>query len=170
MWNAQLARSLLAGDIDVAVTLNPELVPSFAYETIRHEALVAIVASRHPLAGRTGIPVAAFAHEPLLLFPRELAPRLYDSMLDICRRAGFEPATVDRSFHTAWDLGLRPIEEGFSFCPASAAGQVPEGLAAVGMAEPPPTLPTMLFWHRDARSPGVDRLVGVARELARLDG
>ena len=170
MWNSQLATSLLAGDIDVAITLNPELLPSLAYETIRYEQLVAIVPSSHPLAGKLGVSVSEFAHEPLLLFPRELAPRLYDSMLDICRRAGFEPVTVDRSFHTAWDLRLQPAEEGFSFCPASAITHVPDGLAAVRLLDPPPTLPTMLFWHRDAQVPGIERLVAVAHELSSIGG
>ena len=105
-----------------------------------------------------------------LLFPRDLAPRLYDSMLDICRRAGFEPVTTDRPFHTAWDLGLQPADNGFSFCPASAVTHLPDGLAAVGLLDSPPRLPTMLFWHRDVQLPGIERLVLVARELARTEG
>ena len=59
MWNAQLGNALLAGEIDVAVTRNPDLLPSLGYETIRDETLVAIVPRDHALAG-----------ERLLLFPR----------------------------------------------------------------------------------------------------
>jgi DNA-binding transcriptional LysR family regulator len=165
MWNAQLAAALLAGDIDVAVTLNPDVLPSLAYETIRDEALIGIVPREHPLAGKTNVQLSAFAGERLILFPRELAPRLYDSMLDICRRAGFEPTTVDESFHTAWDLGLQPPEDGFSFSAISAASATPAGLAVVQLADPVPTLPMTLFWHRDSAVPGVERLRDVARAI-----
>jgi DNA-binding transcriptional LysR family regulator len=170
MWNAQLASALLAGEIDAALTLNPDLLPRLAFETIRHVTLVAIVARDHPHAGLTDVPVSVFSGERLLLFPRELAPRLYDSMIDICRRAGFEPVTSETSFHTAWDLGLPPDEVGFSFCPASATASVPEGLATVGLKAPAPSLPTMLSWHRDSNVRGVSSLVEVVRELASASG
>jgi DNA-binding transcriptional LysR family regulator len=170
MWNAQLASALLAGEIDAALTLNPDLLTRLAFETVRQETLVAIVAHDHPRAGHTDVPVSVFAGERLLLFPRELAPRLYDSMLDICRRAGFEPVTSERSFHTAWDLGLTSDEVGFSFCPASAAASLPDGRAIVGLKAPAPSLPTMLSWHRDSKIPGVSSLVEVVRELATSSG
>lgn len=166
MWNAQLSSALLAGEIDVAVTLNPDLLPSVAYETIRDETLVAIVPRDHPLAGQSDVPVAALSGERLQLFPRELAPRLYDSMIDICRRAGFEPLASDKSFHTGWDLGLPPEDAGFSFCPSCAVNSAHEGIAVARLKAPAPTLPTMLCWRRDSTDAGVASLVVIARELA----
>ena len=40
------------------------------------------------------------ADEEFLLFPRELAPRLYDFMASLCRRSGFEPHVRGESFHS----------------------------------------------------------------------
>src|SRR5438876_8819361 len=70
MWNAQLSNALLAGEIDVAVTRNPDLLPSLGYETIRDETLVAIVPRDHALAGQSDVRISALAGERLLLFPR----------------------------------------------------------------------------------------------------
>jgi DNA-binding transcriptional LysR family regulator len=165
MWNVNLCSALLAGEIDVAIALNPDLLPRLAYETIRQEPLVAIVADDHPLAGQSDVPLSAFAGERLLLMPRELGPRLFDSVIDICRRAGFEPIAIERSFRTAVNLGLPPLEAGFALCPASAAMSAPDGLAVVSLRQPAPSLPTTLFWHRESNSRGLQAVLEVARTL-----
>jgi DNA-binding transcriptional LysR family regulator len=170
MWNTQLVAALGAGDLDVAVTLNPDVVPGLAYETIRVEPLVAVVPRGHALAGRPEAPLAALAGERLLLFPRDLAPRLYDSLVDACRRAGFEPLVAEESFHTSWDLGLAPEGAGVTLCPAAVAGAAPPGVAVVRLTPPAPSLPTTLLWHRDADDPAVAAFVAVARELAAAAG
>jgi DNA-binding transcriptional LysR family regulator len=170
MWNVNLCSALLAGEIDVAIALNPDLLPSLAYETIRQEPLVAIVADDHPLAGQSDVPLSAFAGERLLLMPRELGPRLFDSVIDICRRAGFEPIAIERSFRTAVNLCLPPLEAGFASCPASAAMSALDGLAVVSLRQPAPSLPTTLFWHRESNSRGLQAVLEVARTLGASRG
>jgi DNA-binding transcriptional LysR family regulator len=170
MWNAKLCNALVAGEIDVAIALNPDLLPSLAYETIRQEPLVALVPDNHPLAGQSDVPLSAFAGKRLLLMPRALGPRLFDSVIDICRRAGFEPLAVERSFRAASNLGLRPVDCGFALCPLSTAMSAPDGLCVVSLSQPAPSLPTMLLWHRESNSPGLQAVLDVAHALGATRG
>src|SRR2546430_3336262 len=89
MWNARMLPALRSGAIDVAISLCPEIASEFSYETMRSEPIVALLTETHPLAGEHALELKALEADRFLLFPRELAPRLYDFMVGLCRRAGF---------------------------------------------------------------------------------
>jgi DNA-binding transcriptional LysR family regulator len=65
-----------------------------------------MLAEAHPLAGAESTPVDALAAEQFLMFPRDLAPRLHDFMVGLCRRGGFEPQVRSESFHTGWEIQI----------------------------------------------------------------
>lgn len=88
MWNSRMPGALRAGLVDLAVSLCPEVSGELSYETIRSEGVVALLTRGHSLAGEEEIALDALAAEQFVLFPRELAPRLYDSLVGLCRRAG----------------------------------------------------------------------------------
>ena len=79
------------------------------YEPIRRESVVALLGAQHALAGEGTIPLGALAEEAFVLFPRELAPRLYDAFIGLCRRSGFETKVRRESFHTGWELRPRRV-------------------------------------------------------------
>src|SRR5262245_58353909 len=62
----------------------PEIAADVSYEVIRSEPVVALVAATHPLVDREAIDLDELAKDEFLLFPRELAPRLYDFMVGLC--------------------------------------------------------------------------------------
>jgi DNA-binding transcriptional LysR family regulator len=153
MWNADMAPALRRGLIDVAVSLCPELPPDLSHEVIRTERPIAILAEHHPLAREASIPVEALAGEELLLFPRELAPRLHDVLVGICRGAGFEPRLRSESFHTSWDLVL--LADVVALAPESVAGGLAERVVAVALSGPTGSLETRLLWRGDEPSPAL---------------
>jgi DNA-binding transcriptional LysR family regulator len=163
MWNADMAEALQRGTIDVAVSLCPELAPELADQVIRTEPAVVVLAERHRLARERAIGVAELADEELLLFPRELAPRLHDVLVGICRRGGFEPRLRSESFHTGWDLLLLPDVPVVALAPASVASALADGVVAVPLGEPGGVLETRLLWRDDYRSPTVEAFRAVAR-------
>jgi DNA-binding transcriptional LysR family regulator len=165
MWNADIAPALRRGLIDVAVSLCPELPPDLGQEVIRHERPVAILAEHHRLAHAEAIAVEALAGEELLLFPRELAPRLYDMLVGICRGAGFEPRLRSESFHTSWDLLLLPDVPVVALAPESVAGGLAEGVVAVPLSGAPSSLETRLLWHGEEPSPTLAAFRSVARTV-----
>jgi DNA-binding transcriptional LysR family regulator len=169
MWNADMDSALRSGATDVAISLCPELASDIADEVIRTEHIVAILAEKHALASQEAISLRSLADEEFVLFPRELAPRLHDVMVGICRHAGFEPKLRSESFHTGWDLVLLADVPVVAIAPRSVAGELPEGMAALSIREPADALETRLLWRDDDPSPTVDAFRSAARTVYKRD-
>ncbi len=163
LWNARMLPALRSGAIDVAVSLCPEIAGEFSYRTIRSEPVVALIAQAHPLAGQETLDLRDLAEERFLFFPRDLAPRLYDFMVGLCRHAGFEPVASGESFHSGWELQILADVDVVALAPASVALELPEGIAAVPVADPPEQLETVIVWRKDDSAP-----VGIAFREASL--
>src|SRR5262245_3335943 len=161
MWNGRMRDALRAGAIDVAVSLCPDVVGELAYELIRSEPVVAVLAADHELAAEESIALVALAGEELQLFPRELAPKLHDFLVGLCRSAGFEPRRNDESFHTRWTIGSWEPNT-FALVPASAAGDPPSGVAVVGIDAPEGLVETHVVWRTADESPTVAAFVALA--------
>jgi DNA-binding transcriptional LysR family regulator len=153
MWNARMLPALRSGAIDSALSLCPEIAGEFSYQTIRSEPVIALLARSHPLADQQALELRALADEKLLLFPRELAPRLYDFMAGLCRRAGFEPVARRESFHSGWELQILTDVGVVALAPASVAQELPEGIVAAVVTDPPDQLETAIIWRKDDPSP-----------------
>jgi DNA-binding transcriptional LysR family regulator len=147
MWNARMLPALRSGTIDVAISLCPEVAPEFSYEAIRNEPVVALLAGSHPHAGDEALALQSLREDELVLFPRELAPRLYDFFVGLCRRAGFEPKARHLSSHSEWDLQLLADAELAVLAPHSVVRGLPDGVSAVVIADPPDALQTTLVWR-----------------------
>jgi DNA-binding transcriptional LysR family regulator len=165
MWNAEMVSALRAGTLDAAISLCPELAADLNDEEIRTERPVAILAATHALADEEKISIESLADAEFLLFPRELAPRLHDTLVGICRRAGFEPKLRSESFHTGWDLLTLAEVPVVALAPRSVASQLAEGVVAVPLSDTPDSLETRLLWRDDDRSPIVDAFRSVARTV-----
>jgi DNA-binding transcriptional LysR family regulator len=149
MWNARMLPALRSGQIDVAVSLCPEIAGEFSYRTIRSEPVLALLAESHPLADKPEVALRDLADERWLMFPRELAPRLYDTLVNLCRQAGFEPLPSSDSFHSGWELKILTDFDVAALAPTSVALELPEGIAAVPVADAQNLLDTTLVWRTD---------------------
>jgi DNA-binding transcriptional LysR family regulator len=165
MWNARMAAALRGGSVDVAVALCPEIAGELAYEPIRREAVVALLGTQHALAHERAIQLDALADEAFVLFPRELAPRLHDTLIGLCRRSGFEPQVRSESFHTGWELNVLAELPVVAIVPASLGRDLPGGVVAVELSGPVDQLETDLVRRADDFSPIVASFLEVARGL-----
>jgi DNA-binding transcriptional LysR family regulator len=163
LWNARMPAAFATGSIDIALSLCPEIAAELELAPIRTERLVALLPQAHRLAREQAIPLSALADQQFVLFPREIAPRLYDAFMAIYRRAGFEPRVRHESFHTGWDLGVLAEIPAAAIAPQTVAGGLPDGIVAVALSEPTDALETCLVWRADDRSPAVAAFVAVAR-------
>jgi DNA-binding transcriptional LysR family regulator len=163
MWNARMPPAFESGSIDVALSLCPEIAAELELAPLRKERLVALLPATHRLTREEAIPLAALADEEFVLFPREIAPRLHDAFMAICRRAGFEPRVRNESFHTGWDLGVLAEIPAVAMAPQTVAGGLPDGIVAVALSEPTDSLETCLILRADETSPTVAAFVAVAR-------
>jgi DNA-binding transcriptional LysR family regulator len=153
MWNARMLPALQSGTIDLAIALCPEVAGELSYLPLRSEPVIALLARSHPLAGRGTIELRELAEERFLMFPRELAPRLYEFMTSLCRRAGFEPIVRGDSFHSGWELQILADVEVVALAPACIALDLPDGIAAILISEPEDRLDTAIVWLKDDPSP-----------------
>jgi LysR family transcriptional regulator, benzoate and cis,cis-muconate-responsive activator of ben and cat genes len=147
MWNASMLPALRSGAVDVAIALCPETAAGFSYEAIRDEPVVAILPTAHPHANDDQLALEALRGDDFVMFPRELAPRLHDFLVDLCRRAGFEPHAGEGSFHSEWDLRTLADANLVSLAPRAVSVDLPDGLAAVVVADPPDQIQTSLIWR-----------------------
>jgi DNA-binding transcriptional LysR family regulator len=156
----RMPAALRAGTIDVALALYPEVVGELSYLPIRRERVVAVLASTHPLAHEQAISLEALADE-FLLFPREVAPRLHDFYVNLCRSAGFEPKQGGESSRSRFTVGTWDASTTGLF-PESVSTDLPAGIVAVPIAGPAEALQSELVWRSDNESPTLTAFVEVA--------
>ncbi len=119
--SAEQTAALLRGDIDVGVAREAGTDPRLRVEPIAREPLMIALNRDHPKAKRARVPLAALAHDPWVLFPRAIAPLLYDHVLALCREAGFRPRVVQESRETYTTVGLVGAGVGVTVIPAGMA-------------------------------------------------
>jgi DNA-binding transcriptional LysR family regulator len=156
----RMPAALRSGAIDVALALYPDVVAEISYQLVRKEPVVAVLATGHPHADEETIRLASLADD-FLLFPRELAPRLHDYYVNLCRRAGFEPRQGGDSSRTRWTIGTWDASTTALF-PQSVAKDLPDGLVAVPIDEPPGILETYVLWRAVDQRPTVEAFVEVS--------
>jgi DNA-binding transcriptional LysR family regulator len=157
--NRMLA-ALRSEAIDVGLALYPDIVDELSYELVRREPVVAVLSSSHPLAREETVALDDLAEE-FLLFPRELAPRLHDFYVNLCRRAGFEPKQGRESSRTRWTLGTWDAST-TALLPHSVSSGLPSDTVAVPIGEPADRLETQLVWRTENESARLAAFVDVS--------
>jgi DNA-binding transcriptional LysR family regulator len=91
----------------------------FGSQVIFQESLVVVLPISHYLATSDTIALSALAAEPFILFPRQLAPGLYDPIITICQADGFSPNIVQECIQMQTIVSLVSANMGVSILPAS---------------------------------------------------
>src|SRR5688572_12626437 len=98
MLSPEQASALAAGELDFGLLL-PPVAGEAALEhlVVQRERFVAALPSRHRLARGPGrLAMSELAGEPLVMIPRDIAPRLYDIVRGLAARGGFPLNVADR--------------------------------------------------------------------------
>jgi len=144
----RLEERLRTGEIDFAGLLLPA-APEFEWEPLRREPLVALLASSHPLAGRSALPLAELKDTPFILF--ESGFSLHRIILEASRRAGFEPNIVARSSQIDFMVELVSAGLGVAFLPRMIAAQRRHAAVRhVRLDEPGTEWAMAMVWRRGA--------------------
>src|SRR5919201_991872 len=99
MDSVQQAEAFREGRIDLGILHSPppDADRWLRVEPVYTDPLIAAVPHTHRLAGRARIALGDLAAEPFVLFPRHIAPGLYDDIIARCRSAGFSPRVVQEA-------------------------------------------------------------------------
>jgi DNA-binding transcriptional LysR family regulator len=135
--------------------------------TILHEPLVLALQEEHPLAKQRTIAIADLAGEPFIMYPREVAANLYDLIVALCRKAGFNPRVVQEARQMATIISLVSAGLGVSLVPVSLTQVHMHGVVYRNLPEPPPTLQLALAHRRNDGSATVRELVRLVRAETR---
>jgi DNA-binding transcriptional LysR family regulator len=161
----QQADALRNRRIDVSFLRTPFEVEGLAVRTILNERWVIALPSAHHLSRRPFVPLAALAGDPFLLFPRNLAPSLYDHVLLICESAGFTPhIALEAQMQTIVNLVAANI--GVALVPESLRNLRRKGLVYRSLAEPAPDVGLAVAWREGDRSPTLRAFLAVVDEAA----
>jgi len=162
---------LTAGRIDVGFVLPPISAPGIASEAILREGLIAALPRRHPLAARPGkIALSALAGSPFILFPRRMAPGLYDAVVSFCRAAGFSPRVGQEAVQMQTIVSLVSAELGVALIPQSLENLQRTGVAYKSLREQSPLIEIHLAWRQDDALPALKLFLELARQGAPRQG
>ena len=131
---------------------------------IFQESLVVALPTNHHLAKLDSVDLSLLAAEPFILFPRQLAPGLYDPIIAICQAAGFSPQVVQECIQMQTIVSLVSANMGISILPASIQEAQRQGViykpiaASLGIEK----LATIaIVWRLNDDSPTIQRLLEI---------
>ena len=116
----RLSTGLDDGSLDIAF-LRPDGVGGrdLQLRLLSEEPMMLAIPADHAAAGEDEVDLARFAADPFILFPRSAGPTLYDTIVEACRRAGFEPNVEQVAPQFSSIVNLVAANLGVSVVPAS---------------------------------------------------
>ncbi len=116
----RLTAGLDDGTLDIAF-LRPEGASGrdLQLRLISEEPMLLAMPAGHALVGEDEVDLAKLAQDPFILFPRSIGPTLYDTIMDACRKSGFEPHVDQFAPQISSIVNLVAAELGVSIVPAS---------------------------------------------------
>ena len=149
----RLLDGLNGGELDAAfLRPGPDKPSALRLRILDDEAMVVVLPAAHAAAGRAKVALAELATNRFLLFPRINAPPLYDEIIDVCRRCGFEPRLGQVAPQMSSIINLVATEAGVSLVPASMAQVKVEGVSYIPFEGPAPVARLTFAWRPDLRS------------------
>jgi len=120
---------LRAGELDVGVLRHPYETRGLWSSPPLRQTLGVVLPIGHPLACRQELELCDLQPSTLIMFPRSIAPGLYDEILETCRAQGYKPKRIVYGMRMA--AGLMVAESAITFRPAhfvepSRVGRTPD--------------------------------------------
>jgi DNA-binding transcriptional LysR family regulator len=164
---------LREGRIDIGLIRPPIIERDFNSKVIFQESVVVALPTNHHLADRDSIDLAVLATEPFILFPRELAPGLYDPIIAICQSAGFSPQVVQECIQMQTIVSLVSANMGVSILPESIREAQRQGVVYKPIRSSTLSVDKLatiaIVWRQNDDSPTMNRLLEIALKISGLD-
>lgn len=157
---ASLMHNLQEGLLDAAfVRLPCESSKAFNLKAIASEKMALVLPTGHRLGHSPCLSLAQLSEEPLILFPREVAPSLYEVIISACLRAGFQPDGVQQSPQISSSVSMVAAGFGITIVPDSLRCISLPGVSFHQIEDAALGSDIALAWRRWDRSPAVHHLV-----------
>ncbi|KRW90796.1 LysR family transcriptional regulator [Alicyclobacillus tengchongensis] len=156
--------ALLTGAIDVGVLRTPAAHPDLHVCSIRRDECVVVLPVGSDLAAKSGVHMEDLQGEPLVLVARSIWPGLYDSVVTLCRAAGFGPTIRLEVTEVQTAVGLVAAGMGVSILPKATQNVHAREVRYVPIEGPAPVVELGIAWRRDDDSSVVQRFLQIAQD------
>ncbi|KAG8148723.1 LysR substrate-binding domain-containing protein [Burkholderia catarinensis] len=156
------------GRADVALVRLPvdNLPASLSTLTLRKERVVVCLREGHRLAEHR-VTMADLANEPFLATHLREGQGFYDTALQLCRAAGFEPRIVSRSHQFATIVGLVAAGRGVALVPEPVSKLTLPGVVYVPLEKTSLTSDVAVASRATGNAPATQRLLDLCADLGR---
>ena len=162
----KLADGLDNGTLDIAF-LRPEGASNAALSlrTLSEEPMMLALPMAHAAAGEDEVNLAGLMNDSFILFPRSVGSVLYDTIVETCRKAGFEPRVGQEAPQISSILNLVAAELGVSMVPASMSQLHISGLVFREIKDLAPLARLALAYRKGSTSTLVRNFMGLALSI-----
>jgi DNA-binding transcriptional LysR family regulator len=168
--DAQIAQ-LRADRLDMGIGLGPVLEPDLEFEGLLSEALVLAAPARYPaLKGPGAVDLRTLAQSDFIVPPRELAPGLYDLIINRCTTAGFTPRITQRARQMQTVIGLVSSGMGVALVPASVRNLRRAGVQYRSLRGKAAGIELGMLRSRGTQSPVAERFAAELRRSCKING
>lgn len=149
-----------ADEIDAGFVLHaPGAAPvGFAGVTVHSEPMWLALPESHPALKRKTLQARDLAETPLLIFPRDVTPSLYDALLAALRARGLTPQIAQEAIQMQTLVNLVSAGIGVAWVPESVTRLQRPGVVYRRVGGEPVLAETSLIW-REPVAPVVQRFV-----------
>lgn len=148
---------LMGGRIDAGLLIPPlpdKARAALDYLPVLNEALIlAAPAGLAELPTGRAADLRTLPPLPLIIFPREISPGLYDAILSVFRAAGITPAIGQEAIQMQTIVSLVSAGMGIALVPQSVSNLRRPGVEYHPLVQETPLVETGLAWRRDNASP-----------------
>jgi DNA-binding transcriptional LysR family regulator len=155
--------ALRTHSIDVGFVYLPIREPSLTVYPLYEEIYIAALPSSHRLAKKKEISLEFLANEPLIFYPRSLAPVFFAHFIHCCEQAGFLPNIAQEAELGQTRLGLVAAGVGISFVLSALQNLSAKGVVYRPLSDNFPTLKLALAWRKNESSPVVHEFIKVLK-------
>ncbi|HVV18848.1 MAG TPA: LysR family transcriptional regulator [Pseudonocardiaceae bacterium] len=167
LTTAEQERALLTGDIDLGVMHPPLNDPALATEHIGAAPFQVALPDGHRLSRQESVALADLDGEPVVIFPRQIAPRIYDTVLTLCQEAGFS-LRIEMEAHPAQSIiALVAAGVGLGFIASETQRVARRGVTYRPIEGPRPYLDIGVAYHADGMAPAGRAFLEAARAAGR---
>ena len=141
-----------ADEIDAGFVLHaPGAVPAgFAALTVQSEPMWLALPESHPAARRSLLQTRDIADSPLVIFPRQVTPSLYDALLASQHARGLTPRVVQEAIQMQTLVNLVSAGIGVAWVPQTVTRLQLPGVVYRRVAGAPVLAETSLIWREPA--------------------
>jgi DNA-binding transcriptional LysR family regulator len=154
-------RWLQSGRIDVGFVRPPVDKKNYESKIVFKESLIIALPQNHRLANQEKISLSSLINESFILFPRILAPGLYDLIISFCQQVGFSPQLAQEAIQMQTIVSLVAAEIGVAIVPESLQNLQRTGVVYKSFAEETPKVSIAMIWRKNDVSVVLDRFLEV---------